>query len=81
MTVAVVDTGVDATHPDLAGSLWTNPGEIAGNGIDDDGNGYVDDTRGWDFLGPRCLEPSARQRPGRRARARDARGGHRGRPG
>ncbi|HNF89784.1 MAG TPA: S8 family peptidase [Thiobacillaceae bacterium] len=47
--VAVVDTGVDYTHPDLAANIWTNPGEIAGNGIDDDGNGYVDDVRGWDF--------------------------------
>ena len=64
VTVAVVDTGIDATHPDLAGSLWTNPGEIAGNGIDDDGNGYVDDTRGWDFLGPRCLDPRPDNDPG-----------------
>ena len=49
-TVAVIDTGVDASHPDLAGRLWTNPGEIPGNGIDDDGNGYVDDVHGWDFF-------------------------------
>jgi subtilisin family serine protease len=48
--VAVVDTGVDFTHPDLAAQEWTNPGEIAGNGIDDDGNGYVDDVHGWDFV-------------------------------
>jgi subtilisin family serine protease len=47
--VAVADTGVDYTHPDLQGNIWTNPGEIAGNGVDDDGNGYIDDTRGWDF--------------------------------
>jgi len=47
--VAVVDTGVDYTHPDLAGNMWTNPGEIAGNGVDDDGNGYVDDYYGYDF--------------------------------
>ncbi|NLI96935.1 MAG: S8 family serine peptidase, partial [Synergistaceae bacterium] len=45
--VAVLDTGVDLNHPDLAGNLWTNPGEIPGNGIDDDGNGYVDDVHGW----------------------------------
>lgn len=47
--VAVVDTGVDFSHPDLAGNAWVNPGEIAGNGVDDDGNGYVDDVNGWDF--------------------------------
>lgn len=49
VVVAVIDTGIDYTHPDLAGNIWTNPGEIAGNGIDDDGNGYVDDIHGWDF--------------------------------
>lgn len=48
--VAVIDTGVDISHPDLAGQIWTNPGEIPGNGIDDDGNGLVDDVNGWDFL-------------------------------
>lgn len=47
--VADIDTGVDYTHPDLAANMWVNPGEIAGNGIDDDGNGFVDDVRGWDF--------------------------------
>lgn len=47
--VAVIDTGVDLTHPDLAANLWRNPGEIPGNGIDDDGNGYADDVNGWDF--------------------------------
>jgi subtilisin family serine protease len=47
--VGVIDSGVDYTHPDLAANIWTNPGEIAGNGIDDDGNGYTDDVRGWDF--------------------------------
>ena len=49
VTVAVVDTGVDLSHPDLAGNRWTNPGEIPGNGIDDDGDGYVDDVHGWNF--------------------------------
>ncbi len=50
IVVAVIDTGVDATHPDLAPNMWVNEGEIAGNGIDDDGNGYVDDVHGWDFV-------------------------------
>lgn len=48
--VAIVDTGVDWQHPDLAPNIWTNPGEIPDNGLDDDGNGYVDDIRGFDFL-------------------------------
>lgn len=47
--VALIDTGVDITHEDLSDSIWVNTGEIAGNGIDDDGNGYVDDVYGWDF--------------------------------
>ncbi|MGI8575007.1 MAG: S8 family serine peptidase [Egibacteraceae bacterium] len=50
LVVAVVDSGVDIEHPDLRDRIWTNPGEIAGNGIDDDDNGYVDDVHGWDFL-------------------------------
>lgn len=52
VTVAVIDDGVDFDHPDLAERAWTNPGEAgakATNGIDDDGNGYVDDVHGWDF--------------------------------
>jgi subtilisin family serine protease len=48
--VAVIDTGVDYNHPDLAANIWTNPGEIAGNGVDDDHNGFVDDIHGWDFV-------------------------------
>ena len=52
VVVAVVDDGVDFSHPDLAGQAWTNPGEAgpnATNGVDDDSNGYIDDVHGWDF--------------------------------
>ena len=49
VVVGVVDTGLDITHPDIVSNLWTNPGEIPGNGIDDDGDGYVDDVHGYDF--------------------------------
>lgn len=48
--VAVVDTGIDPAHPDLKDNLWTNAREIAGNGKDDDNNGYVDDVSGWNFV-------------------------------
>ncbi|MGH7680364.1 MAG: S8 family serine peptidase [Candidatus Eiseniibacteriota bacterium] len=50
VVIAIIDTGVDATHPDLAGNIWTNPTEIPGNGVDDDGNGLIDDVHGYDFL-------------------------------
>ena len=50
VTVAVVDTGVLYTHSDLSANIWTNPGEIPGNGIDDDHNGYIDDIHGWNFV-------------------------------
>lgn len=49
--VAVIDSGVDTAQVDLKGHIWINPGEIPGNGIDDDHNGYVDDVHGWNFLG------------------------------
>ena len=49
--VAVIDSGVDIEHEDLRGKIWVNQDEIPGNGIDDDGNGYVDDIHGWNFLG------------------------------
>jgi serine protease len=48
--VAVIDTGIDYTHPDLAANIWTNPGETAGDGIDNDHNGYIDDVHGYDFF-------------------------------
>jgi subtilisin family serine protease len=47
--VAVLDSGIDLNHPDLASHVWKNPGEIPGNQFDDDGNGFVDDVNGWDF--------------------------------
>ncbi len=49
--VAVIDSGIDINHEDLNGVIWTNKKEIAGNGIDDDKNGYIDDIHGWNFLG------------------------------
>lgn len=48
--VAVIDMGFDFSHEDLQANIWHNPGEIAGNGIDDDNNGYIDDIVGWDFV-------------------------------
>ena len=55
VTVAVIDTGVDWSHPDLSSEIWANPGEscsgCATDGLDNDANGYVDDRRGWDFVG------------------------------
>lgn len=50
VVVADIDTGMRYTHQDLAANAWTNPGEIAGNGVDDDGNGFADDVFGWDFF-------------------------------
>jgi subtilisin family serine protease/subtilisin-like proprotein convertase family protein len=49
VVIAVVDTGIDYRHPDLASNIWVNPREIAGNGLDDDGNGFIDDLHGYDF--------------------------------
>ncbi|SEU27606.1 S8 family serine peptidase [Paenibacillus sp. NFR01] len=49
--VAILDTGIDINHPDLAANVWRNPNEIPGNLIDDDGNGFIDDFTGWNFYG------------------------------
>jgi subtilisin family serine protease len=49
IVVAIVDSGIDYNHPDLSPSMWINSGEIFGNGVDDDGNGYIDDYYGWNF--------------------------------
>ncbi|MBO7747496.1 S8 family serine peptidase [Paenibacillus sp. MWE-103] len=49
VVVAVLDTGVDVAHPDLQANMWRNAGEVPGNGIDDDGDGFADDVNGWDF--------------------------------
>lgn len=51
VVVAVIDSGIDIEHEDLSDNIWTNPGEIPGNGVDDDKNGYVDDIHGWNFIG------------------------------
>lgn len=50
ITVAVIDSGVDYNHPELQNNIWVNRSEIPNNGIDDDGNGYIDDVRGWNFV-------------------------------
>lgn len=51
VTIAVIDTGIDYNHPDLKNQMWVNEKEVAGNGIDDDGNGYIDDIHGWNAHG------------------------------
>ncbi|MGB9178452.1 MAG: S8 family peptidase, partial [Pyrinomonadaceae bacterium] len=49
VVVGVIDEGIYITHEDLQANIWTNPGEVANNGVDDDGNGFIDDVNGWDF--------------------------------
>lgn len=68
VVIANIDTGVDTDHPDIANKIWTNPGESGGgketNGIDDDGNGFVDDWRGWDFVAFDYFAPCTPRPPG-----------------
>jgi subtilisin family serine protease len=61
--IADIDSGYRFDDPDLGPVAWTNPDEIAGNGMDDDTNGYVDDTRGYDFVGPSADSPTADNNP------------------
>src|SRR5437588_3148989 len=63
IVVAVVDTGIDYNHPDIAANVWTNTKELANNGVDDDNNGYIDDVRGWDFIGPTYQTPTQSNDP------------------
>jgi subtilisin family serine protease len=71
--VAVIDTGIDYTHEDLKANMWVNPGEIAGNGQDDDGDGYVDDVYGYDFADHR---PDPMPDPAATAGAKTGHGTH-----
>ncbi len=63
LTIAVIDSGIDFSHPQLVGKSWNNADEIPENGLDDDSNGYIDDTAGWDFVsndsipGPDVVDP------------------------
>lgn len=54
MVIALIDSGIALHHEDLQRKIWKNPGEIAGNGIDDDHNGYIDDVSGWNVYSKRC---------------------------
>jgi hypothetical protein len=59
VTIAIVDTGVDWNHPDLAANIWSNTDEVAGDNDDDDANGFNDDVRGWDFVDVTTTTPFA----------------------
>jgi len=63
VVIADLDTGYRFDSSDLSPVAWSNPGEIAANSVDDDGNGFVDDTRGYDFVGPSAASPSADNDP------------------
>ena len=72
VVIAIVDTGVDWDHSDLAANIWSNSGEVPDNDIDDDNNGYVDDVRGWDFVDvPPDLSPMLQPAPGEDGTVRD----------
>jgi len=66
IVVAIIDTGVDYDHPDLAANIWVNSGEIQDNSIDDDENGFVDDYYGWDFVSVSASEVATGEDPGPR---------------
>jgi len=57
IVIAIIDTGIDYTHPDLSSNIWKNEDEISNNSIDDDNNGFIDDVIGWDFIGESPLFP------------------------
>ncbi len=57
IVIAILDGGFDIDHPDLAGNIWINRGEIPGDGIDNDDNGYIDDVHGWNFAGDSPIHP------------------------
>ena len=59
VVIGVIDTGIDVDHPDLVNNLWVNEGEIWGDGIDNDGNGYIDDYNGYDFFNDRGIGPGS----------------------
>lgn len=76
VVVAVIDTGFDMDHPDLVDNLWVNDDEIAGDGIDNDNNGYVDDVHGYDFVSVDASEVSKNEDPGPRDNNPDDHEGH-----
>lgn len=59
IVVGILDSGVEVDHPGLAKNMWHNPNEIPNNGIDDDGNGYIDDIHGWNFIGGKTADVNA----------------------
>ena len=73
LVVAVIDNGVDFSHPDLTGRQWVNPGEVEDDGVDNDVNGFVDDVNGYDFCNGDHTRPRGLELP-RHARRRDDRG-------
>jgi len=66
VVIGIIDTGVDYTHPDLSNNIWINPGEIPGDGIDNDSNGFIDDVNGWDFVSVSSSYVAPNEDPGPR---------------